>query len=203
MEKENSESCFEEWGCQINRSALIVIILLLPLISLPSGLAQPADSSSKWDQPFDTPMYLLHSNGGTSYDCTGKAQWNRNLSLEDPKWILHPNIVEFIDVPRKGDETRISRYVIDKSMGLYHTPREVCSVADLVNTPAWLDRSLYVLQAGDFVPLFDCNCANACDKSKHLVWDGYAGCSCICEDGWKFDEHGNCVMDTSERGRRS
>ncbi|TFH48350.1 MAG: hypothetical protein E4G89_06430 [Methanothrix sp.] len=41
-------------------------------------------------------------------------------------------------------------------------------------------------------------CANACDKSKHLFWDGYAGCSCICEDGWKFDEHGNCVIDTSE-----
>jgi hypothetical protein len=41
-------------------------------------------------------------------------------------------------------------------------------------------------------------CANTCDKSKHLIWDGYAGCSCICEDGWKFDEHGNCVIDTSE-----
>ncbi len=35
-------------------------------------------------------------------------------------------------------------------------------------------------------------CANACDKSKHLVWDGYEGCNCICEEGWKFDEHGNC-----------
>jgi hypothetical protein len=35
-------------------------------------------------------------------------------------------------------------------------------------------------------------CTNACDKSKHLVWDGYVGCNCICEDGYKFDEHGNC-----------
>ena len=38
-------------------------------------------------------------------------------------------------------------------------------------------------------------CANACDKSKHLVWDGYAGCNCICESGWKFDEHGNCELE--------
>jgi len=70
-----------------------------------------------------------------------------------------------------------------------------------------------IVQGSDFI-LFNCKdmaaqpekpdepeegpCANTCDKSKHLTWDGYAGCSCICEDGWKFDEHGNCVIDTSE-----
>lgn len=32
----------------------------------------------------------------------------------------------------------------------------------------------------------------SCDKTKHLVWDGYEGCNCVCENGWKFDANGDC-----------
>ena len=102
-------------------------------------------------------------------------------------------------------EGLIVRYSIDQQMGPYDTPRKVCAVA--------AGKYPYIIQGSIFVP-FECKdmpaqpekpdkpeegaCANACDKSKHLVWDGYEGCNCICEDGWKFDEHGNCVIDTSE-----
>ena len=38
----------------------------------------------------------------------------------------------------------------------------------------------------------------SCDKTKHLVWDGYEGCNCICEKGFKFNEAGDCVPDLPE-----
>jgi hypothetical protein len=45
------------------------------------------------------------------------------------------------------------------------------------------------------------DCKASCDKNKHLLWDGqskYPDCVCLCENGWKFDEHGNCMPDASE-----
>jgi hypothetical protein len=38
----------------------------------------------------------------------------------------------------------------------------------------------------------------SCDKTKHLVWDGYEGCNCICEKKFKFNEAGDCVPDLPE-----
>jgi hypothetical protein len=32
----------------------------------------------------------------------------------------------------------------------------------------------------------------SCDKTKHLVWDGYEGCNCVCENDWESDANGNC-----------
>jgi len=166
---------------------IAIFFLLLPLISLPPVLAQAADSSSKWDQPFDKPMYLLHTTGGKYYD----IDWKDSGTITDERWILYPSNNGLIDMPSRS-EGLIVRYSIDQQMGPYYTPREVCAVA-AAKYPC-------VIQGSDFI-LFNCKegpCANICDKSKHLVWDGYSGCSCICENGWKFDEHGNCVIDTSE-----
>ena len=179
---------------------IAIIFLLLPLISLPPVLAQSADSSPKWDQPFDKPMYLLHTNGGKYYE----SDWKDSGTITEERWILYPSNNRFIDMPSRS-EGLIVRYSIDQQMGPYDTPRKVCAVA--------AGKYPYIIQGSIFVP-FECKdmpaqpekpdkpeegaCANACDKSKHLVWDGYEGCNCICEDGWKFDEHGNCVIDTSE-----
>jgi hypothetical protein len=63
---------------------IAMIFLLLPLISLPPALAQSADSSLKWDQPFDKPMYLLHTNGGKYYD----SDWKDSGTITDERWIL-------------------------------------------------------------------------------------------------------------------
>jgi hypothetical protein len=177
---------------------IAIIFLLLPLISQPPVLAQSADSSPKWDQPFDKPMYLLHTNEAKHYDSSGKE-----FTVPDQRWILYPNNVESVDAANPKASGKIGRYIIDRSMGPYNTPREACSAT-------WYP---YIIQGNNFV-LLNCKdmpaqpekpdkpeegpCVNACDKSKHLVWDGYEGCNCICENGWKFDEHGNCVIDTSE-----
>jgi hypothetical protein len=104
---------------------IAIIFLLLPLISLPPVLAQASDSSSKWDQPFDQPMYLLHTNGGKYYD----SNWTDSGTLIDKRWILYPSNNGFIDMP-SGSEGLIVRYSIDQQMGPYDTPRKVCSVAE-------------------------------------------------------------------------
>lgn len=179
---------------------IAIIFLLLPLITLPPVLAQAADSSSKWDQPFDQPMYMLHTNGGKYYE----SDWRDAGTITEERWILYPSNNGFIDMPGPSGGL-IVRYSIDQQIGPYDTPRKVCAVA--------VGKYPCIIQGSIFVP-FECQdmpaqpekpykpeegpCANACDKSKHLVWDGYSGCSCICENGWKFDEHGNCVIDTSE-----
>jgi hypothetical protein len=105
---------------------IAIFFLLLPLISLPPVLAQAADSSSKWDQPFDKPMYLLHTMGGTYYDSDG----NPDLGTIDVKswWILYPDNKEFIDLP--GGPGPFTKFKIDKSLGPYDCPRDVCSVAE-------------------------------------------------------------------------
>lgn len=176
---------------------IAVIFLLLPLISPQPVLAQASDSSSKWDRPFDKPMYLLHTNGGKYYD----SDWKEFGSIIDERWILYPYNHGFIDIPSSSDDGLV-RYSIDQQMGPFDTPRKVCAVA--------AGKYPYIIQGSIFV-LFECQdipaqpdkpeegpCANACDKSKHLVWDGYEGCSCICEEGWKFDEYRACKLDTSE-----
>lgn len=202
MENKKSKSYLGECEWQGNRySCIIAIFLLLPSISVASALAQAADSSSKWDQPFGKPMYLLHTNGGKHYDSNGEEFG----TIIDERWILDPNNSEFIDIQNPNSQGAIQRYSIDQALGPYYTPREVCTVA--------AGKYPCIAQGSDFV-LFSCQgmpaqpetpdnpqegpCANACDRSQHLVWDGYEGCSCICEEGWKFDENGDCKLDTSE-----
>jgi hypothetical protein len=107
----------------------------------------------------------------------------------------------------------IVRYSIDQTMGPYYTPRGVCAVTEAATSSSAL-KYPKIIQGGHFV-LFNCKdmpaqpekpdkpeegpCANSCDKSRHLVWDGHDDCGCICEEGWKPDEHGDCELDTSER----
>ncbi len=183
---------------------IAIIFLLLPLISLPPVLAQAADSSSKWDQPFDKPMWLLHTTVGTYYDEDG----NPDLGTIDFKsiWILYPDKKEFIDIP--GGPGPFTRFRIDQSKGPYHYPRKVCSEAEAegiyphifpsdVGNPVLFCKDMPAQPEKPNKPE-EGPCANACDKSKHLVWDGYAGCNCTCEEGWKPDEHGDCELDTSE-----
>lgn len=174
---------------------MITILLFLILLSLPAVNAQLSDSGTNWDKPFDKPMWLLHTEEGEYYDEMLHATTG---IFSDDKWILYPNRVESIDDIHFSRDV-ISRYIIDESKGPYNTLREVCS-AEVVLTP-------FIIQ-NDGLSLLDCSdmpaqpdqgpCANSCDKSKHLVWDGYDGCNCICEDGWKFNEHGDCELDTSE-----
>lgn len=174
---------------------MITILLFLILLSLPAVNAQSSDSGTNWDKPFDKPMWLLHTEGGEYYDEMLHATIG---NFSDDKWILYPNRVESIDDIHFSRDV-ISRYIIDESKGPYNTLREVCS-AEVVLTP-------FIIQNDDLILLYCSDmpaqpdqgpCANSCDKSKHLVWDGYEGCNCICEKGWKFDEHGDCELDTSE-----
>jgi len=179
---------------------IAIIFLLLLLISLPPVLAQASDSSWKWDQPFDQPMYLLHTNGGKYYE----SDWRDSGTITEERWILYPSNNGFIDMPSPSGGL-IIRYSIDQQMGPYDTPRKVCAVA--------AGKYPCIIQGSIFVP-FECQdmpaqpekpdkpeegpCANACDSRQHLVWDGYEGCNCICEEGWMFDENGDCKLDTSE-----
>ena len=187
---------------------MITILLFLILLSLPAVNAQLSDSGTNWDKPFDKPMWLLHTNGGKYYDSNGKEYG----TVIEEMWILDPNNNGFINKPNPKDEGSITRYSIDQTLGPYQTPREVCGVTEAATSSSAL-KYPRIVQGSDFVR-FNCNdipaqpekpnkpeegpCANACDRSKHLVWDGYEGCNCICEKGWKFDEHGDCELDTSE-----
>lgn len=121
---------------------IAIIFLLLPLISLPPVLTQAADLSSKWDQPFNEPMYLLHTNGGKYYDEMLQANVG---DFHEDKWILYPNDVEFID-GSYYDRDIITRYNIDQKLGPYQTPRGVCAVT----------KYPWIVQGSDFVR-FNCN----------------------------------------------
>ena len=124
---------------------IAIIFLLLPLISLPPVLAQSADSSSKWDQPFDKPMYLLHTTGGKYYDEMLQANVG---DFNEERWILYPNNVGFID-GSYYDRDIITRYIIDQTQtkGPYNTLRQVCSVKEVLYP--------YIFQNKDLI-LFDC-----------------------------------------------
>lgn len=186
---------------------MITILLFLILLLLPAVNAQSSDSGTNWDKPFDKPMWLLHTMGAKYYD----SNWEDSGTLTDELWILDPNNNGFIEMPNPYSPGMIVRYSIDQTRGPYYTPREVCAVTEAATSSAL--KYPKIIQGGHFV-LFNCQdmlaqpekpnkpeegpCANACDRSKHLVWDGYEGCNCICEEGWKPDEHGDCELDTSE-----
>lgn len=186
--KGKCKSCLDKCRWPRSRYAYIVtIFLLLPLISLPSVLAESADPSSKWDQPFGKPQYLLHATGHGTVNGPMKDDW----------WFLNENQPKsgFIELPDGMGGT--FTYSIDQTMGPFNTPREVCAAAGGKTG----DGSIAGFNCKEITTAAGATntnkpeegpCANACDKSRHLVWDGYAGCSCICEDGWKFDEYGNC-----------
>ncbi len=120
---------------------IAIIFLLLPLISLPPVLAQAADSSPKWDQPFDRPMWLLHTNGGKYYD---SDDWEDSGTITEERWILYPSNNGFIDKP-SPDGGLIVRYSIDQRMGPYDTPRKVCAVA--------AGKHPCIVQGSDFIQL--------------------------------------------------
>lgn len=187
--KDKLRLCFNRRGLFENNAMLVLVILFVTsLIFLPLACSQPPDSISVWDKPLGSPQYLLHATGHGTMDGPRTDDW----------WFLNPNQPKngFIELPDGMGGT--FTYSIDQSMGPFNTPREVCSAAggktkdnsiggfnckDMASQPGKPNQPNQ--PEGDI-------CANACDKSRHLVWDGYAGCSCICEDGWKFDEQGNC-----------
>jgi len=176
-------------------AALICLALLVVCQTQAAGpeAATLDDLSKDWETPFTEKLYLVHSPGYT--DKTG-------VSVLEDKWFLSPR------KPINGSLVLpwiYGKYSIDKLQGPFDTYRAVCACANGMSGPA---IEIYV---HSLAPLpFSCKdittqpsgtnkpeegpCANACDKSKHLIWDGYAGCSCICEDGWKFDEHGDCML---------
>jgi len=132
-------------------NCIAIIFLLLPWISLSTVLAQAADLSSIWDQPFDKPMYLLHTNGGKYYD----EMLHANVGdFHEDKWILYPNDVEFID-GSYYDRDIITRYSIDQTLGPYQTPRDVCSVTEAATLSSAL-KYPWIVQGRDFVR-FNCN----------------------------------------------
>jgi len=70
-------------------------------------------------------MWLLHTTGGKYYDSDG----NPDLGTIDVKswWILYPDKKEFVDL--SGGPGPFTRFKIDKSLGPYDYPGDVCSVA--------------------------------------------------------------------------
>jgi hypothetical protein len=137
---------------------IAIIFLLLPLISLPPVLAQPADSGSYWDQRFDEPLYLLHTMGGKYYDTRNGEYIGTEINNQ---WILSTSNNGFIDIPYQTDKDLVTRYSIDQTKGPYNTPREVCDVAAgkylLVAEPARLEAAILLepVQGSD---LFQFNC---------------------------------------------
>lgn len=129
---------------------IAIIFLLLPLISLPPVLAQAADSSPKWDQPFDKPMYLLHTMEAKYYD----SNWEDFGTLTEELWILDPNNNGFIEMPNPYSPGMIVRYSIDQTMGPYDTHREVCAVTEAAASSSAL-KYPKIIQGGHFV-LFNC-----------------------------------------------
>jgi hypothetical protein len=182
-------SCFNRRGLFENKAMLILMILFVATPTLLQlACSQQPDSISVWDKPFDSPQYLLHATGHGTMDGPRPDDW----------WFLNPNQPTngFVALPDGMGGT--FTYSIDQSLGPFNTPREVCAAAGGKTK----DRSLGEFNCKNMASQPENPnqpnqpeggpCANACDKSKHLVWDGYAGCSCICMDGWKFDDHGNC-----------
>jgi len=176
---------------KINAILILLIFSVASLIILQLGCAQAVDDNSVWDKPFSQPQYLLHATGHGTMDGPRPDDW----------WFLNPNQPKngFIELPDGMGGT--FTYSIDQYQGPFNTPRVVCAAAsekskesgfggfnckDMAAQPEKPNKP----EGGP--------CVNACDKSKHLVWDGYEGCSCICEQGWKFDEYGYCNLDTSE-----
>ena len=109
----------------------------------PEVALQSTDSSSEWDQPFDKPMYLLHTKGGKYYNSNGEEFG----TIIDARWILDPNNNGFIDIPNPKTEGAITRYRIDQTMGPYYTPREVCAVA--------AEKYPCIVQGSEFI-IFNC-----------------------------------------------
>jgi hypothetical protein len=176
---------------KINAMPILMIFFVISLINLQLGCSQSVGDNSIWDKPFSSPQYLLHATGhGTT-----------NGPVKDDLWFLHSKQPKngFIDLPDGMGGT--FTYSIDQYQGPFNTPREVCTAA----SEKAKESSLGGFNCKDMAAQpekpnkpEEGPCANACDKSKHLVWDGYEGCSCICDQGWKFDEYGDCRLDTSE-----
>lgn len=181
--------CFKGHRLFENGAVLILVIFFVATLTLLQVASpQQPGSISVWDKPFDSSQYLLHATGHGTMDGPRPDDW----------WFLNPNQPTngFIALPDGMGGT--FTYSIDQYLGPFNTPREVCAAAG-GKTP---DNSIAGFNCKDLASQPENTnkpnqteggpCANACDKSKHLVWDGYAGCSCVCEDGWVFDEHGNC-----------
>ncbi len=166
----------------------VLLVLFVLVLGIFSALGQ-GQSGNNLDRPFLTPFYLLHTIG--YQDTEGAFSKVDSWFLCDKK--PEDNLLAISSPPE------IHLYSIDKTLGPYNTRREVCADAN-GNTG---DRDiLWAITLSDGTTAFSlaepmsCKgvsapegpCANACDKSKHLIWDGYEGCNCICEDGYGIAE---------------
>jgi hypothetical protein len=159
--------CFNGRGLFENNAMLILMIFFVATLTLlQAACSQPADN---WDKPFDSPQYLLHATGHGTMDGPRTDDW----------WFLNPDQPTngFVALPDGMGGT--FTYSIDQSMGPFNTPREVCAAAggktkdnsiggfnckDMASQPENTNKPNQPNQT-EGGP-----CANACDKSKHLVW---------------------------------